>query len=248
MELTYDWKVLQSFFWQRRRNTKDKSPGPVFLILNSGIITAAYSDGEDLNDWIGATYEEIVAEFSHREWVVFDREKVDQWINKALGLTHFYDQIQSVRKSARPTRTPGGNHKNPTLPTETHFMLNAIETWWSKVLPSAYGVYIRLDGFTGPSLLLIIKRGRIDSFHVPDLSSMIPERRKSNADVIKFISERYLVPVQGFFPTSAEWEEWSEHPQPWNKILAALKTDHTKMVPYRRSLTWLMAVRSAFGL
>src|SRR3954452_8699823 len=127
MELTYDWKVLQAFFWLRRKHSKEKPAAPIFLILDSNSVTEVYSDGEDLTDWIGATFDAVVGEFSHREWVVFHREKVDQLLNQSLGLTHFYDQIQFVRKNAKPTRTHPHSTKNHGVPFESHFLLNAVE-------------------------------------------------------------------------------------------------------------------------
>ena len=56
----------------------------------------------------------------------------------------------------------------------------------------------------------MIRRGRIDAFHEPDLSSMGQDRRKVPAEVVKYLSEKHLVPVQGIFVPAAEWADWSE--------------------------------------
>jgi hypothetical protein len=250
MELSYDWKSFQSMFYAKRKLSAqvDSSLGPIYLVCENNIMISAFSEGQDLSDWIGATQDEVKAEFAHRELIFFEREKVDEWLSSAGDLIHFYDQIQHLRSKSKPNMISKSRSKNGDLLISQHFLLQSVQSWWQKLLPSTYGIYISKEGNAGSSLLLIIQRGRVGSFHVPDLSSMIPERRKHPADRVKYISERYLIPVQGVFVTSAEWEEWSESANPWPKILAALRSNRNKLTPFSWGLTWLISLRAYFGV
>jgi hypothetical protein len=248
MELTYDWKNFQSFFYTKKRLAAPEVTGPIYVVLNEKTIVAAFAEGEDLSEWIGSTHDEMVAEFSHREFVVYDRDKVDQWMDGMAEFPHSYDQIHYLRTEAKPQLITRNRFKNPeALMQKQHFLLQAIQSWWGKFFPSTYGIYLRLEGTQTNSLLIIVKRGKLESFHVPDVSSMIPDRRKVPNDVVKFLSEKYLVPVQGLFVTAAEWNEWSESPQPWPKIIASLKANRNKMAPFRWSLASLIAMRGYLG-
>lgn len=218
------------------------------MIVDHQVIVSIFSDGDDLSDWVGATYDEAAAELAHRQILVYDREKVDQWMSVSLERTHYFDQIQFLRTEAKPkSMSRGGFHLKPGQ-MQRHFLLRAIETWWSKVFPSNYGIYVRLDGNSANAILLTVKRGRIDSFNIPDLSSMIPERRRVSADVVKYLSERHLIPIQGLFLTSTEWAEWSEMDNPWPMILKAGRSDGSKFAPSRWGLISLVAGRAYLGL
>jgi hypothetical protein len=87
----------------------------------------------------------------------------------------------------------------------------------------------------------------VDSFHIPDLTGALVERKRTPNDIVKYLSERYLVPVQGLFLTSAEWMEWSESSNPWPKIAKALKGSRAKLAPFKWSLATLIAIRAYFG-
>jgi hypothetical protein len=249
MELNYDWKSFQSMFYPKKRLTYslESSPASIYLISEGNVIISTFSEGEDLSDWIGATRDEVKAEFAHRELIFFNREEVDQWTNASVDLVHFYDQIQFLKTEVKPQLVTKNKLKVLEAFAPRHFFLQAIQSWWHKVLPSTYGVYISLDGVHGSSLLLTVQRGRIDSFYVPDLSSMMQERRRHPSDIVRFISERYLIPVQGIFLTSNEWMEWSESPNPWLKIIKAVKANRYKVVPFRWGLVSLIAIRAYFG-
>jgi len=253
MELIYDWKNFQAMFYPKRRAQLAESAGPVYLVVENKRILTAFAEAEDLSQWIGSTTDEVASELGHRELVIFDREKVDQWMGSAMGLPHFHDQVESLRSEATPqvlsrSRFKKDLRSNADQLIKRHFLLEAIQTWWSKALPSAFGVYIRLDGPAGKDLFLIVRRGRLDSFHEPDLSSMIVDRRKNPADVVRYLSERHVLPVQGISITSQEWMEWGESRNPWPKVAAAIKSDRSKLVPFNWGLASLVASRAYLGL
>jgi hypothetical protein len=178
---------------------------------------------------------------------------VDQWTEEVMGLPHFFDQIQDLRSQVRLQSANRSKLKNPGTWIHRHFLLLALQTWWNKILPSSYGLYICLLDSNGQkiqqdgSIFLIFQRGRLSSFLAPDLSSMISERRKYSAEVVKFLSSKYLVPVQGLFVTSEEWHEWSESSHPWKKIATALKADRSKLIPFQMSIAALIYARAYLG-
>lgn len=249
MELTYDWKNFQSLFYSKRRllGPGSESLAPIYLVIDQRVIISASAEGEDLSDWVGATYDEILLDFGHRDVILYDRAKVDQCMNQSLEFEHYYDQIQSLRQECPSQLMTHGRFKSHLDLIHKHFLLFALQSWWHKVFPSSYGIYIRLDDGGGLSLLLIMQRGRVKSFYVPDLSSMIPDRRKHPLDIVKYLSERTLVPVQGLFLSTQEWAEWSEMANPWPKIASTLKAHPNKLVPFKWGLASLIANKAYFG-
>lgn len=248
MELAYDWKSFQSIFYSKKRFTSLENPGTIYLITEGKTIISAFSEGEDLSDWTGATADELIAEISHRELVFYNRDQVDQWMSQAVGRSHYYDQLQFLCAEVKPQKIIRNRFKHPEMIRQEHFLLKALQTWWNRVLPSNYGVYIRLEGSPVGGLLVIVQRGKVDSFHVPDLSSMVAERRKYPGDVVKFLSERHLVPIQGIYLTAAQWAEWSEMQNPWHKIAIALRNNRNILVPFKWSLASLIASRAYLAL
>ena len=248
MDLDYDWKNFQSIFYPKKRMIHSEVQGFVSVIVENGLILTAYSDEEDLSNWSGRPISEIQKELFHRHLMFFERDKVDELLTSSVSASHFYDQISFLRSEAKPFLDMKGGSQVEETHFNTHFLLMVIASRWAKVFPSNYGIFLRLDGVAGPSLLMIVQRGRLASFHVPDLSPMIPERRKHSSDVVKFLSERHLVPIQGLFLTSAEWFEWSEMANPWPKIALALKGNRNKLVPFKWGVAGLIASRAYFKL
>jgi hypothetical protein len=247
MELVYDWKSFQSLFYVKKGLPTTDTPGSIYLVADGRVVISAFSENEDLSDWIGATYDEMLAEFAHRELVLFSREKVDQWMSEAVSLPHYYDQMRYLRAEAKPDLITRTKFRAQDVISQGHFLLDALQTWWNKILPTTYGIYLSLDGLPGSSLLIIVQRGRLSSFHVPELTTMIPERRKEPGSIVRFLSERHSVPVQGLFLTTEEWVEWSKISNPWPKIGSALKSNRNKLVPFKWGMASLIMVRAYFG-
>ncbi len=248
MELNCDWRSFQSLFFPKKKLSATSTQSPVYLITEGQVVISVFADGQDLADWTGATYDEVEAEFSHREIYAYDRVQVDQWMSQAVDQGHFYDQVQFLRGQCQPARVLKNRGRSYDLSQQSHFLLRSLQTWWRVVLPSRYGIYICLDQNPATSIFLQVHQGRMDGFQVPDLSSMIPERRRVPSDVVKYISEHYLVPVQGMYLTSKEWAEWAESENPWPQIAAALKADRTKLAPFNWSIAALILLRGYFGI
>ncbi len=92
-------------------------------------------------------------------------------------------------------------------------------------------------------LLLIFRRGQLDQFLEPDLSTLNSDRRKNPDDVVKYLSERYLVPVQGAVVKSQDWRAWSQDADPWREIAQSVRTQGVKLAPFRLGTAALIATR-----
>ena len=87
MELTYDWRGFQELFYPHRRGgaVADSTPvGPVYLVVDRGVVVTAFADNEDLSDWVGASYDDIAGQNRHRALHAFDRGQ----FAKLLALLH----------------------------------------------------------------------------------------------------------------------------------------------------------------
>jgi hypothetical protein len=251
MELTQDWISFQEMFYPRKRTRMSSQDArtPLYLIVEQGLIISAFAEGEDLSSWKGLPVQEATELHAYmakdRKIVQFGRQDVDRWIEESTTKTGFYDQVEFLRQRAQPE---AGVQFRP------HFVIQAMHGWWGKVLPSAYGVYISVkpEGQAVPGspqkhLLMLVRRGKFDQFHEPDLSSLKGERAFQPDQVVKYLSEKHLVPVQGVFVTAAEWQEWNDAahtPHPWRKVTQSIKANRTQLVPFRWGVASLMATRA----
>jgi hypothetical protein len=252
MELmNYDWKTFQSFFYSKKKMMLAEAvpTTPIYLVTDKKVVISAFSNGEDLSDWLGSTGDEVAHAFPHRDFVLYEQEQINQKLNEVVDLSHYYDQIQCLHQEVKPQfilreRFQGGME----LLGHQHFLFQAVAGWWKKILPSNYGIYIRLtDGGPSSSLLVVVKKGKVCSFYTPDISGMIAERRKRPTDVVKYLSERYSIPVRGIYVSSAEWAEWTEIKNPWPRIAATLKVNRDKLVPFQWGITALIGIKALFG-
>ncbi len=268
MDVSCDWRGFQTLFNPQKKGGAIPSgslsggsvagfddalrPGPAFIVTDEGRVITAFAEHEDLSEWIGLQPSEIENRVSHRELVIFDRAQVDQWMKESLGQTRFYDQVEYLRREAKPT------NRAVARSTRRHFLLSALHSWWGKLLPSAYGVFIRVNGrVNGGSgansgvgeqdFLLVVRRGVFESFHQPDLGGLSADRRRVAGDVVKYLSGRYFVPVQGIFVSSTEWNEWSQGSDPWKAISRSIRSNRTRLVPKRMGVRTLVGIKSVFG-
>lgn len=260
MELNTDWRGFQAVFHPRKRLGAEESTAPVFVVVEGSTVLALHSDGDDLSEHVGRTYQEISAQLPHRELILIPRAQADSAVQGVLTLPHFYDQTEKLRETAQAQvlfKNKLRKGQGEDLPLSQHFLLQAIRTWWAKLLPSAYGIYLRIDGQDGPEskggkparhYFMVVRRGRLDQFITPDLSIMIPDRRKVPADVVKFLAERNGVPVQGIFATSEQWAHWSESKNPWVEIAAAVKKDNSVLIPTKWGIAAMIGARAFFGV
>jgi hypothetical protein len=289
MELSYDWRSFQSVFFPGKRVPLNLLEGggaeqrtPIYVVTENDAIVCAFSEYDDLSSWIGQSYRELATEMPHRELVLFNRDKVDQALQSSLGLPHYYDQIEFLRaeggalRMAEATKKAGVPAKKLKLKTPKpfrlkpgtrevaprHFLLEALQGGWGKVLPSAYGIHLRITSEAADrnskvpatltnELFLIFRRGRLDSFQVPDLGIFGRENRErlnDTAAVARYLSETHLVPVQALVVTSQDWAEWTASPNPWKLIASAIRRDRARLFPFRWGVALLVAARAFFGI
>lgn len=272
MELNHDWRGFQSVFHPRRkttvRGTADfaDSSSTVFLVVDgTTVVSASGAEGEDTRSWTGLNVQDVATQIPHRELVLFTRKEVDQWMSGCLQLPHFYDQMEFLRNQSVPEAISSqGKVKKVRPVARRHFLLEAIRGWWSKILPTAYGIFIRLEnqnathnpgGAVSKDIFLLVRRGRLELFHIPDLTFLGTERVKKPQSVVQYLSEKHRVPVQGLFIPTEDWTEWSESQyipghenDAWRKLAFAVKENRVKMVPFRWQIAALGAAKAFLGV
>ncbi|MEK6578409.1 MAG: hypothetical protein AABZ55_04215, partial [Bdellovibrionota bacterium] len=179
MELNYDWRGFQTVFHPSRKAfAEDQEDAPILLVQEEDTILWAYCEGEDFSDWIGGSFSKMTTEFSSRKLVGLPHHKIDTWMSHALEKPHFYDQIESIRDSART---------EVKSVVQRHFLLEVFGGWWDKVLPKTYGIFIRTEGKCTQDFFMVMRKGKIEFFHEPDLSLLDSSRRKVAADVVHYL-------------------------------------------------------------
>ncbi|MGE0615293.1 MAG: hypothetical protein AB7P04_06610 [Bacteriovoracia bacterium] len=279
MDLNYDWKSFQDVFYPHRRAGNTQSRGtadPILCIADGSRVRKAFSQSDDLTEWTGRLLEEFRANFSNRKLHVFGADEVTQWLRDAsrpqapLSLAHYYDQLEFLKSRAFPAYsiahlTPDRDQRRDqererkrarstgrevfdTLGAR-HFLLQAVQGWWGKILPSSYALYLRITHQGEDSdFILIVRRGRLETFHRPNLEALGAEKSRIPADVVKYLSEKYVLPVQGIFVGAEQWRKWSETPDPWREIAASVRAEEVKLVPFRWSLATLVATKAFLGV
>ncbi|MGK5090229.1 hypothetical protein WDW86_21990 [Bdellovibrionota bacterium FG-2] len=267
MELKHDWQSFQLLFYSARRNLASETlaknaMGPI-RVVTSGVggpggetVVSAYADGEEFSEWIGASCIELATAFPHREVYAYDHRVIEGWLQESVGVTHFYGQNEfllskagtlQIFKAPRGNKPPKGEAVNLVQTGKTHFLLEALQGGWARVFPSSYGVFVRLEGEVLEDFIVTVRRGKIEGFQRPDLSSMGRERSRQPAEVVRYLSEKFLVPVQGVFVSAQEWKTWSASSRPWKKVSGAVRQGQAKLVPFRPLLAGMMVVKALMG-
>jgi hypothetical protein len=275
MELSYDWRSFQSVFYPQKRSLslplESQKTRVIFAVVEKTRVIAAYGENEDLCDWIGTPLTSLKAAHGDCEVVSLEREDVDQWISSAVGQPHLYQQIDFIRKSALPQLEfkVRNSLRRQTCLAEKHFLLDSLLGGMGKIFPSAYGVFIRLEkavvGYQPTpelierfgagcqeyleqeqDILILFRGGKLEAFYEPDLGSIGPDRCLVPGEVVKYLSEKHSVPVQGLTVPCIEWMTWGQAKQPWRMVAKSLKAKESKLVPFRWRVASLLAARAAF--
>jgi hypothetical protein len=260
MDLNFHWKTFRSIFLQCYQNDR-KTLEPLYVVAEKNIVIAVFSDTEDFSDWIGSSYYDLSTAFPQRNLIIYPREKIDHWLQTSLLQSHFYDQMLFLREQAKSYLT---NHPQAFLGTSEkasfaharihesisseHFLLKALHSWWLKVLPEYYGIYLELtENKSFLDLLIIIQGGKVVSFQVPDFSSISKTSPPSLGERMKFLKNHHRIPIQGISLSFQKWKEWSSLENPWNQIVRELKEKNQKMVPEYFGIELLIRTKAFFG-
>jgi len=255
MELRYDWKNFRKTFYPQKRSALSQETGvlsPVYFVVEENTIVSGFCETEDLADWKGAPCDEVDAHFQHRDIYYFDKSHLDGVSEDQLKSDHSYAQERQLIESSFPVLK---NHKNikrerNDLSEFDHFLFNAFRGWWSKLLPSSFGILIRVkkekDVFE--DFFFIMRKGKMDNYHSPDLSALKDDRELDIKEVVKYLSEKHSVKVQSLTVEKEEWLEWSHLVDPWKKVAASIRANRAQLFPFRWRLVVLMSFRAFWGL
>ena len=254
MELTHNWRGFQKLFNPKKRSAQvspEKAVAPIYLITQRGIVIAGFAEGEDLTDWFGAPFEEVMQHFRHRDCINFERDQVDGWLQGTALQPHFIEQMQMIRKNALEV-SPSRRIRQDLLDLfeREHFLLQGFRGWWSRILPAEFGLFLRLKngaGIPDQDFLLILRNGTLLSFLEPDLASMNAEKAGQPAEITKYLSEKYLVPVQGVAASFSDWEKWHQSEDPWREVVKGLRNKTITFEPFRWNLSALLFAKAYLG-
>lgn len=127
--------------------------------------------------------------------------------------------------------------------TELGF-LERLSRWPAKLLPPVYGIYLAFES-QPRGFLFVFRKGQLESYFVPDLSGLnavSPERAKSVDEVVRYLSENKMMPIQGVALTRQDWERWSGARKPWRELRKALLKKHARLVPFRWGAAAIIAL------
>ena len=267
MELGQDWIHFKKFLHPKSKSSKNTDGKNInkgiVVIQNQNKAIRVISETDDIAVNAGTPMDEILSHLSSdKKGAVIDKSKIDMALKQALSVDKVYQQIDVLKSHLKPDY--GKFEYN-----QTSLLLKALEGFWSKVLPSQYGVYIRLEGGTSQSkfaptdyaddmsskdFLILFKKGKVDQFDDPDLSSISHDRQKDAEQVIKVLRERYSVPIQGFVMDRRDWVDWcarvenGEWKAVWRQISLALRQNRIQLAPFRWSVASMIGARGVFGL
>ncbi len=249
MDLGQDWGVLNRILYPRTKAKGASESDTVFVAHHADRVLRVVGDSDDLLYSTGVPLEEAMGAIGNdRRAVGIDIAEMDRVLNEALKVEGgIYNQVLAVQEELRPNRG-----KLPQW--REHFIFTAVRSWWGKLLPSSFGVYLHLEGTENEetrSLLLIFKRGELAEFDEPDLSSISYERRSDLGEVLKILRERHRVPLQGFAMNRVDFDQWSEKGNSsamWKSLAKALRQERLTLVPFRIRVAALIGSRGIIGV
>ncbi|MBN22317.1 MAG: hypothetical protein CL678_13630 [Bdellovibrionaceae bacterium] len=262
MELTYDWKAFQNAFHldYKNKGTLNAVPAPIYFVAEDGIIQEFFCENEDFSEWLGRTCDEVSAHFKNREIIVFDRNEVDQWMKDSIPQNHYHAQMNYLKEQALPSvvtpspflpgskRSKKSRHELVHQLSKTHFLLEALHSWWNRILPSSFGIWIRiLDQDQYQDLLVVIRRGQVQSYMKPSLLGLGPGKEHHFDQIAQYLSERHALPVQGLVVNRDQWEDWSMQTDPWKWVAQALRAGTLGLHPFRWGVATLIANKAYLG-
>ncbi len=247
MDLGQDWDALHRTLYPRKKSKGSSQSNVVFIAHHADRVLRVVGDSDDLLFSTGAPVAEAMnAIGANRKTVAIDIAEMDRAIAQILKTDGgIYEQVLALRDELEPSRG--------VIPDwEEHFVFSAVRSWWGKLLPSSFGIYLHLEGsetLEASSILLIFRKGELQEFNEPDLSAVSQERRGDLGEVAKILRERHRVPVQGFAMNRADFDEWSDAGNvsaTWKNLARALKQNRMSLHPFRFGVAALVGWRGIF--
>ena len=262
----YDWREFQEFLSPNPRLPASGGQGaapmlasPAYFVTEGETVVSGYCQSEDLEEWQGSPVADVSEHYKHREHLFVPRAAMSAWLQEAWNNDGYYEQIQLLRARIGSFV----EHSSAAVPRTVrqvsypHFLLEALQGWWAKMLPASYGLFIRVEsqpvpGTTRPGkrareFFVVVRRGKFEEFGTPEFAGLGRDRSRSELETVKYLSEKHGVPFQGVFMPEKDWEEWSRIPDPWKLILLGIRTEKVRLVPFRWSVSALAAIRAYLG-
>lgn len=255
MELNHDWKRFQDIFYPRKRTRVMQSAeptGPAYFVVDHGTVICAFAENEDLSEYLGTNWDDVNERMKHRKLISFEADEVDEWWCEAVGMPDIYNQFELLKHKAFNSlkvrsRIPADEELASTL-TKKHFILQSLRSWWNKILPASYGLFIRIEGQASQDLFVVVRKGVLESFYEPDLTALGDDRSRQPSSIIKYLSEKNALPVQGLFVPSDEWDRWSNAQEPWKEMFTAINKKKARVFPNHPGMKLLVVGKAFLGV
>ncbi len=273
MELVYDWRSFHRFFpqvlplkaggqgeegaasaQQASASSAASASTIIFLLVSGNKVLAAWGGDAAIRAQRLATVPEWWAQYPRQRFQVLECAQVDRLLQQLLVLPNFVQQRQASEdwllaqplEKARWRRGGGGGST-----CRQHFLLQFLQSRFQVFLPKQYGIFLCLTPYPGSigfqcesGFFLWIQQGRVEKFFIPELDSLSLEKKKTPENVVRFLAQKYALPVQGLFVAEKHWKDWSAQPVSlllWRAISRLLKKHPETLVPAQWRLRVLFA-------
>lgn len=263
MEVLHDWTKYQNVFYPHHRKKAflggQGLKARMGVIIRGDVIIRAYSGQEDLQQWSGAQLSDFCKHFAHYEIHAFDVAKVDENLTKVAEKDHFVAQEQLLDNETEGTLLSFDESseciERTTLSARElsnksfqNFLVQGVTGWWKKLLPQSYGIYLKMEGARHQDFFLLVRDGGVERYFVPDFTGLGGVEHRIPGELVRSLSERYAVPVQGIFVQREDWMVWTESNHPWPGIAKAIRTKRAQLIPFRWGLVSLVALRAFLSI
>jgi hypothetical protein len=118
----------------------------------------------------------------------------------------------------------------------------------SKFLPSQFAIFLRFLDQPENSMFLLFKKGALEAYQTPDLSGFQGDSTRDSTAVVRFLKNRYGVPVQSIECTFADWMEACDSDTPWKTFLHGVRSRAFHLTPFRWSVVFGLSLKAFLGL
>jgi hypothetical protein len=251
LELNFDWHGYRKTFGTPPLDAKSQL-GVTWLVTERVGDQELIHDGlggiKDAAEWKGRPVSEFKSQHPHERIKIVPRASLRGTLVREIEAaqhTHLGEQLSAIAQDL--VKHVGISKDEIRLPS--HFITESFRGALGKILPSSYGLLIRQkEGDQFEDFIVLVRRGRVAAFHRPDLSFLSVERKKSEEEIVKYLSEKYLVPFQGIFVPTSVFRGWSASATPWKNMAASVRSGETTLAPFRWSVSILVGFKAALGL
>lgn len=254
MELINDWKAYNTLWKVSRTDSSLKDEHTIYCVIDGEWIVDASTEGQDLSEWAGAPVSEFAQKFSNSKMVTVQWRELEASLQGLFQKTHWVEQREALKQEVELDSTSGSSllrqvatKKARRKATEWGLGFQSIiDTLFqgrlSRFLPRHFGLYIHFSDLTCKNgYLLTFQNGALDKYFSPAFGP-------STEDKVKYLADRYMIPVQGLECHSLDWEKWKDSQDPWLEIRQAFKTGKLKIFPAKKWIGALLFAKSVMRI